>query len=165
MKPKKFVPGLIVFDFDGVLTDNRVLVFDDGREAVLCNRADGLAFDLFRRNGIPTLILSTEKHPVVAARAKKLKVPCLQGVGNKKTALQNYCRKKSLRRADVLYIGNDVNDLAAMRIAGHRVCPSDAHPEVRAICSIVLRSKGGEGVARELAERVLGLRGEVIAGK
>jgi N-acylneuraminate cytidylyltransferase len=148
----------LVMDFDGVFTDNHVLVFDDGGEAVLCNRADGLAFDLFRREGIPTLILSTEKHPVVAARAKKLKVPCLQGIGDKKTALQKYCRKEGIRLEDVLYVGNDLNDLRAMRIVGHRVCPADAHPEVRAICQTVLQSRGGEGVAREVAEKVMGLR-------
>jgi YrbI family 3-deoxy-D-manno-octulosonate 8-phosphate phosphatase len=165
MKPKKNTPKLIVFDFDGVLTDNRVLVFDDGREAVFCNRADGLAFDLFRQEGIPALILSTEKHPVVAARAKKLKVPCLHGIGDKKTVLQKYCRKKGVRLADVLYVGNDLNDFAAMRMVGHRVCPADAHPEVRAICQTVLRSRGGEGVARELAEKVMRLQFEDIAGK
>lgn len=165
MKSKKIIPKLIVFDFDGVLTDNRVLVFDDGREAVFCNRADGLAFDLFLLEGIPALILSTEKHPVVAARAKKLKVPCLQGIGDKKTVLQKYCHKEGIRLGDVLYVGNDLNDIAAMRIVGHRVCPADAHPEVRSICQTVLRSRGGAGVARELAEKVMRLQFEDIAGK
>jgi 3-deoxy-D-manno-octulosonate 8-phosphate phosphatase (KDO 8-P phosphatase) len=165
MKQKKIAPKLIVFDFDGVLTDNRVLVFDDGSEAVFCNRADGLAFDLFRREGIPALILSTEKHPVVAARARKLRVPYVQGIGDKKSVLEKYCRKEKLRLKDVLYVGNDVNDLAAMQIAGHRACPSDAHPEVRAICQIILRNRGGEGVARELSETVFGLRFEEMAGK
>ena len=158
MKPKKITPKLIVFDFDGVLTDNRVLVFDDGREAVLCNRADGLAFDLFRKEGIPALILSTEKHPVVATRAKKLKVPCLHGVGDKKNVLQKYCRKNGIRLEHVLYVGNDLNDLRAMRMVGHRVCPADAHPEVRSICQTVLQCRGGEGVARELAEKVMRLQ-------
>ena len=165
MKPKRFSPKLIVFDFDGVLTDNRVLVFDDGREAVLCNRADGLAFDLFRRMGIPTLILSTERHPVVAARARKLKVPCLHGIGDKKTVLQEYCREKAVRLENVLYVGNDLNDLRAMRMVGHRACPSDAHPKVHSICQTVLQSRGGEGVARELAEKVMRLQFEDIAGK
>jgi len=165
MKPKRITPKLIVFDFDGVLTDNRVLVFDDGREAVLCNRADGLAFDLFRQEGIPALILSTEKNPVVAARAKKLKVPCLQGIGDKKTVLQKYCRKEGIRLEGVLYVGNDLNDLGAMRMVGHRACPSDAHPKVRSICQTVLQCRGGEGVARELAEKVMALPFEDIAGK
>jgi YrbI family 3-deoxy-D-manno-octulosonate 8-phosphate phosphatase len=158
MNKNRFRPNLIVFDFDGVLTDNRVLVFADGREAVLCNRADGLAFDLFRKEEIPVLILSTEKHPVVAARARKLKTPCIHGVADKKSALEKYCVRAGIKLDTVMYVGNDVNDLAVMRIVGHRVCPSDAHPRVRAICQTVLRSRGGEGVARELAEKVLGLR-------
>ena len=165
MKSRKFVPKLIVFDFDGVLTDNRVLVLGDGREAVFCNRSDGMAFDLFRQNRIPTLILSSEKHPVVAARAKKLRAPCLHGVSDKKTALQAYCQEQDVPLAGVLFVGNDLNDLPAMRMVGHRACPADAHPAVRAVCRLVLRSKGGEGVARELAERVLGLRFEKQPGK
>jgi 3-deoxy-D-manno-octulosonate 8-phosphate phosphatase (KDO 8-P phosphatase) len=158
MKPKRIIPKLIVFDFDGVLTDNRVLVFADGSEAVLCNRADGLAFDLFRREGIPTLILSTEKHPVVAARAQKLKTPCIHGVADKKSALEKYCAQADIKLNTVIYVGNDVNDLAVMQIVGHRVCPSDAHPRVRAICETVLHSRGGDGVARELAEKVMRLQ-------
>ena len=104
------------------------------------------------------MILSTERNRVVAARAKKLKVPCLQGISDKKNALENYCRKKSVRLRDVLYVGNDVNDLTAMRIAGHCACPADAHPKVRVLCQTVLRSRGGEGVARELAEKMFQLR-------
>lgn len=153
MNTKKIAPKLIVFDFDGVLTDNRVLVFDDGHEAVFCNRADGLGFHLLRKAGFPVLILSTERNRVVAARAKKLNVPCLHGIGDKKLALQNYCRKRGVRLKDVLYVGNDVNDLAAMQSAGHCACPADAHPKVRALCHTILRSRGGEGVARELAEK------------
>jgi YrbI family 3-deoxy-D-manno-octulosonate 8-phosphate phosphatase len=158
MKKKEINISLIVFDFDGVLTDNRVLVFDDGSEAVLCDRADGLAFDLFRQEGIPALILSTEKHPVVAARAGKLKTPCIHGVADKKTALEKYCAQAGIKLDTVMYVGNDVNDLAVMQIVGHRVCPADAHPRVRAICQTVLRSRGGEGVARELAEKVMRLQ-------
>ena len=158
MKPKIITPDLIVFDFDGVLTDNRVLVFDDGGEAVLCNRSDGLAFDLFRKEKIPALILSTEKHPVVAARARKLKTPCIQGVADKKLALKKYCARAGIKLDAVMYVGNDVNDLAVIQIVGHRVCPSDAHPRVRAICETVLHSRGGDGVARELAEQVMRLQ-------
>ena len=148
---------LIVFDFDGVLTDNRVLVFEDGREAVWCSRSDGLGFDLFRRHSLRVLILSTEKHPVVAARAAKLKVPCLQGVDDKQNALLAFCLQERIDPQDVLYIGNDINDLRAMSVVGHRACPSDAHPGVKAVCEIVLQSRGGHGVAREVAETILKL--------
>ena len=117
MKSNKLDIKLFIIDFDGVLTNNRVLVFQDGHEAVFCNRADGLGFDLLRKAGFPVLILSTERNRVVAARAKKLNVPCLHGIGDKKLAPQNYCRKRGVRLKDVLYVGNDVNDLAAMQSA------------------------------------------------
>lgn len=150
---------LIVFDFDGVLTDNRVLVFDDGREAVFCNRADGLAFDVFRSRNIPVCILSTETSPVVAARAKKLGVPVQSGLGDKATALERLCADKGYALARTMYVGNDINDLAVMRLAGYPVAVADAHETVRDAAWCVLKTRGGEGVAREIVERTLCLDG------
>jgi 3-deoxy-D-manno-octulosonate 8-phosphate phosphatase (KDO 8-P phosphatase) len=151
-------PSLVVFDFDGVLTDNRVLVFDDGREAVFCNRADGLAFGVLHRGGIATLILSTEQNRVVTERAKKLKVPVLQGLDDKAAALADFCQKKGIRLADVMYIGNDLNDWDVMKRVGYAVCPIDAHPDIKAICGTVLETPGGYGIVREVAERFFGLK-------
>ena len=148
---------LIVFDFDGVLTDNHVLVLENGLEAVVCNRSDGLAFDMLRKADMPVLILSTEGNKVVAARAKKLRVPLLQGVVNKHKALVNYCSENGMRLKRTLFVGNDLNDLEPMQAAGWRACPSDAHPRIRKICHFKLKAKGGQGVVRELAESVLGL--------
>ncbi len=148
---------LIVFDFDGVLTDNRVLVFDDGREAVMCNRADGLGFDCLRAAGIPTLIMSTERSPVVSARAAKLRVPVLQAVRDKGEALMSHCSTHGIDRERVMYVGNDVNDLPAMRLVGHRIAVADSNPAVMAIATHVIAARGGEGVAREIAEVLLGL--------
>ena len=73
-------PGLVVFDFDGVLTDNRVLVFDNGQEAVFCNRSDGMAIGALRGAGIPVIIMSTETNSVVSARARKLQIEAVQAV-------------------------------------------------------------------------------------
>ena len=148
---------LVVFDFDGVLTDNRVLVFEDGREAVLCNRADGLAFDALRAVGLPALILSTERNPVVAARAKKLGVPVLQAVADKAEALAAHCAAAGIALVDVVYLGNDVNDLPALRLVGHPVAVADAHPLARRAAHHVLATRGGDGAARELVERLLGV--------
>jgi YrbI family 3-deoxy-D-manno-octulosonate 8-phosphate phosphatase len=148
---------LLVFDFDGVLTDNRVLVTEDGREAVTCSRADGLGFDILRRAGLATLILSTEKNPVVSARAAKLGVPVLQGISDKGVALEKYCKKRGIALSRVMFAGNDLNDLSAIRCVGIAVCPADAHPRVAAACKVRLRTRGGYGVVREIAERVLGL--------
>ncbi len=148
---------LIVFDFDGVLTDNRVIVLEDGREGVVCNRADGLGFDMFRLAGIPVMIFSTERNAVVARRAEKLHTPVLQNVRDKKQALVQHCRQAGIDLGRVIFVGNDLNDLTAMASVGFPVAVADAHLTVLAAARTVLTSKGGDGAARELAENVLGL--------
>lgn len=147
---------LIVFDFDGVMTDNGVYVFDDGREVVRCNRADGLGCDLLRAGGIDMLILSTETNPCVAARARKLGLPMHQGVRDKKAALGELLHTKGIDPERVMYVGNDVNDLDAMRLVGWPVAPADAHPVILAIARYVTVATGGNGVVRELADLIAG---------
>jgi len=143
---------LIVYDFDGVMTDNRVVVTQDGGEAVMVNRADGLGVDHFRKLGIPQLILSTETNPVVRARAAKLKLEVIDACRDKKAALISYCRGQAIDLQQVLYVGNDVNDLEAMEAVGYSVAPADAHPRIRAVATVVLRVAGGAGVVRELVD-------------
>jgi N-acylneuraminate cytidylyltransferase len=148
---------LLVFDFDGVLTDNRVIVAEDGTESVVCNRADGLAFDMLRAAGLPVLILSTERNRVVAARAAKLKAPVLQAVGDKAHTLVEHCRQGGIDLRRVAFVGNDLNDVAVMRVVGFPIAVADSHPNARAAASLVLATRGGDGVARELAEKLLAL--------
>lgn len=148
---------LLVFDFDGVLTENSVLVMQDGTEGVLCSRADGLGFGVLRRSGLPLLILSTEKNPVVSARARKLKVPVLQGVDDKDAALRRYCGRRGIPLAQVAFVGNHVNDLPALRIVGYPIAVADCHPSLRKIAWKVLKTPGGKGVSVEIAERLLRL--------
>jgi len=149
--------SLFIFDFDGVLTNNLVHLGEDGREWVSCSRADGLAFDVLRRLQKPTYILSTEKNPVVTARAKKLQVPVLQGVVNKVNALVSLSEAKGFDLSRVLYVGNDLNDFRVMQICGYTICPVDAHPCIKELASVVLACNGGRGVVRELLEEVLEL--------
>jgi YrbI family 3-deoxy-D-manno-octulosonate 8-phosphate phosphatase len=141
----------VVFDFDGVLTDNRVWVFEDGTEAVCCNRADGLAFDEFRRRNFPVYILSTETNAVVAARARKLRVPVVQGSADKAASMTALFSSEGWRPERVLFVGNDLNDLPAMALCGFRVAVADAHPQVKSFAGHVLATAGGAGVAREIA--------------
>lgn len=149
---------LIVFDFDGVLTDNRVIVFENCTEAVICNRADGLAFDVMRTAGIPVVIMSTERNPVVSARAAKLQVPVLQAVKDKQQALTDHCRSAGIDLSRVVFVGNDVNDLPAMESVGFPIAVADAHETVKAMAWTVLATCGGDGVAREVVEQILGLK-------
>lgn len=145
---------LIVYDFDGVLTDNRVLVFEDGKEAVWCNRADGLAISLIKKAGIPQIILSTEENRVVEARARKLDIDVLQGIEDKKTALVDYCRKSNYNLKKVVYVGNDINDLEAMKLVGYAFAPQDANVKVKNIATAVTEKKGGDGVIKEFYDKL-----------
>ena len=150
-------PKALVFDFDGVLTDNKVYVSEDGKETVCCNRSDGLAFDAFRRLGLPVFWVSRETNPVVRVRAAKLKVPVLQAVTDKPEAVFALAQKEGFSMSEILFVGNDLNDLDVMTACGLSACPSDSHPRICQVATFVLKSKGGEGVARELAEKILGI--------
>ncbi len=146
-----------IFDFDGVLTDNRVYVNQDGNESVCCNRADGLAFDALKKLKLPTFILSTEANPVVVARAKKLQIPVLHGINDKRKALAKLTTEKSFNINRIFYTGNDLNDYYVMEDCGFSCCPADSHPEIRANSDFLLTSRGGEGVVREILESIFKL--------
>ena len=146
---------LIVYDFDGVMTDNRVIVFQDGNEAVIVNRADGLGVDRLRALKIPQLILSTETNPVVKTRAAKLKLEVIGSCNDKATALKNYCEQNDYDLQKVVYVGNDLNDLEVMKIVGFPAAPADAHPDIKSFSKLVTKAKGGEGVIRELSDLIV----------
>ncbi len=146
---------LLVFDFDGVMTDNRVLLGEDGKESVFVSRADGLGISLLREMKLEMLILSTEVNPVVSERARKIKVRCIQGVSSKEDALKDYCHLCGVSMDKVAFVGNDINDRNAMQLAMLSIVPADAHPVVREDADIVLASKGGYGVVRELADMII----------
>jgi len=155
----------LIFDFDGVFTDNNVWVDQQGNETVRCDRRDGLAFDLLRsfilKNNwyVKYFILSKEKNPVVSARALKLKIPCYNDISNKINFVRDHLKNRFPHVEDsskgVIYIGNDLNDLAAMSFAGYSVSPSDAHPIVQQYASLVMHEKGGEGFVRAFVEKLL----------
>ncbi|WP_240747013.1 acylneuraminate cytidylyltransferase [Microbacterium sp. K24] len=150
------IPALaIVTDFDGVHTDDTAIIDADGGERVRVSREDGMGVSLLRRAGVPMLILSTEVNPVVRARADKLRVPVLHGIDDKEQALRTWAHDNDLALADIAYLGNDVNDLPAMRIVGWPVAVANAHPLVLEQARVILRRRGGEGAVRELIERVL----------
>ena len=170
MAPRTAWPDLksihtIAFDFDGVFTDNKVYVAEDGTEIVRCDRADGLGIDLLRAaraRGLidaAVFILSKEKNPVVEARARKLRLACHHGYDDKlkfMTAHLSMTRPDDIHPfAGLVFVGNDVNDLDIMVRAGFSVAPSDAHPRVRDAASTVLSERGGDGFVRAFIERLL----------
>jgi N-acylneuraminate cytidylyltransferase len=147
--------SLVVLDFDGVFTDNRVFVSEDATEMVACSRGDGFGLGLLRKAGVPAVVLSTEVNPVVAARCKKLDLPCHQGVADKAEVFDRLASEYGVEPQCIAFVGNDVNDLPAMEKAGVAVAVADAEPEVLQIAHIVLTRKGGRGAIRELCDRII----------
>ncbi len=147
--------GLLVFDFDGVFTDNRVYVLQDGREAVACHRGDGMGLSMLRATGLPIAVLSTEKNPVVEARCRKLNLECRQGLNDKREALVALAREKNVDLQRVVYVGNDVNDLGCMEAAGFAVAVADAYPAALEKADFVLTATGGAGAVRQLCDILL----------
>ncbi|MFB6791220.1 cytidylyltransferase domain-containing protein [Streptomyces olivaceus] len=146
----------VVLDFDGTQTDDRVLIDSDGREFVSVHRGDGLGIAALRRSGLTMLILSTEVNPVVAARARKLKLPVLHGIDRKDLALKQWCEEQGIAPERVLYVGNDVNDLPCFALVGWPVAVASAHDAVRGAARAVTTVPGGEGAVREVATWLLG---------
>lgn len=149
-KSKTFQPQAIIYDFDGVMTDNKVLVFTDGQEAVTCNRSDGWAVGRFKKAGLFQGILSTETNAVVGVRARKLGLPFLQGSDDKAEGLREFALEHQLDLNLTVYVGNDDNDLPAMKLVGFVACPADSSPNVKKIADWVSPARGGEGVVRSL---------------
>ncbi len=148
---------LIICDFDGVLTDNRVWVDRDGRESVAAYRSDSIRVKEMRATGIEVMILSSELDPVVAARAKKMGVEAIQGVAihDKGRVMREVLEQKNVKAENVIYIGNDLNDLPCFEVAGWAVAVADAYPEVLRAADFVLSKAGGHGALRELCDLIL----------
>ncbi len=142
----------LVLDFDGVMTDNRVLVSQDGTETVVCDRSDGMGIQLAQAAGLAVLVLSKERNPVVRARCEKIGVPCIQGEDNKLPVLQRLAAERDLEAHHVAYVGNDVNDLECMEWCALGVAVADAHPEAMAIANWVTAAPGGRGAVREVCD-------------
>jgi N-acylneuraminate cytidylyltransferase len=145
----------VVLDFDGVFTDNQLVIWEDGREGVICSRSDGWGLAQLRDKGIPLVVISTETNPVVSARCRKLDIACIQGAKEKLSLLKEWALQRGLDLADILYVGNDVNDLSCLQAVGYPVAVADAHPSVLSAAKIVLSSPGGKGALRELSELIL----------
>jgi YrbI family 3-deoxy-D-manno-octulosonate 8-phosphate phosphatase len=148
---KSKLPKIIITDFDGCLTDDRVWLNQDGEEFVAANRKDGLAVKRLKNLGIQVVIASTETNKVVLARGNKMGVKVLQGLEDKAEAIEQYLKQKNLTWNDVWYIGNDLNDLGAIERANLSLSPADAVKKVRKTVDIVLKTNGGRGILSEIA--------------
>jgi N-acylneuraminate cytidylyltransferase len=162
--PRRPMPArvdLLVLDFDGVLTDNRVWTDQDGRETVAANRSDSLIMAAMRQAGIEVIVLSSEVNPVVAARARKMRIEAIHGVGihDKAAILEKLLAERKIERTNAIFVGNDTNDLPCFPLVGWGVAVADAHPDVKRHADFVLSLPGGHGAVRELCDIILQRKG------
>jgi YrbI family 3-deoxy-D-manno-octulosonate 8-phosphate phosphatase len=148
----------IAFDFDGVFTDNRVYVMQNGEEAVACDRSDGMGISMLRKVGLPMIVISTETNPVVSARCAKLKLEFAQGIDDKLPTLREWAAGNGLVMEQVAFVGNDINDVECLRGSGLGVVVADAYPVAAEAADLVLTRNGGRGAVREMADLWLAAR-------
>lgn len=149
---------LVAFDFDGVFTDNSVYVTQDGVESVRCVRSDGLGLQKLAALGIATIIISTETNPVVTVRSRKLSVRCIQGCDDKRSALENVIAELGVSMAETAFVGNDVNDLECLKVAGLPIVVADAHQDVLPYAAFRTETRGGYGAVREICDLIAAVR-------
>tara|TARA_B100000949_G_C13942346_1_gene309348 strand:+ start:68 stop:568 length:501 start_codon:yes stop_codon:yes gene_type:complete len=154
INPSKILADIkaIAFDFDGVFTDNRVYVTQNGEEAVVCDRSDGMGISMLRKAGIPLVIISTEKNQVVSVRGSKLNLDVFQGIEHKLPRLSKWAAAHQLTIDQVAFVGNDINDVECLNAVGFGVVVADAYPIAIDAADFVLTKKGGRGAVREIAD-------------
>ncbi len=145
----------LVLDFDGVFTDNKVILSQNGLEAVICDRSDGWGLAQLRKLNLPMLVLSSEENPVVQTRCSKLGIPCQHGVTDKLPVLTNWLSEHRIELSKAVYVGNDVNDIDCLQSVGCGVVVQDADPMAKEAARIVLSQRGGRGAIRELVNMIL----------
>lgn len=151
--------SLVAFDFDGVFTDNKVIVNQNGGESVTCSRADGYGLQMLRDAGIDMLVLSSEVNPVVSARCSKLKIRCLQACPDKPKEITRQSAIAGIGLDEVAFLGNDINDVACMEIVGLPAAVADAFPEALSRAVYVTKKRGGDGAVREFCEFLVRAKG------
>lgn len=163
--------SLIALDFDGVLTDNRVLHDQNGQESVLRSRADSLAIDLLDERGLynkksyksldhklDIVILSRESNKVVLSVAEKMRIKCHNSIYKKCEALKKEAQLRNIDLKNVLFMGNDFNDFECMQVSGVSVAVCDSVPQIIECADYVTLQKGGQGAFREVCELILYLK-------
>ncbi len=140
----------IFYDFDGVMTDNKVILSETGEESVTVNRSDGLAISYFKKLNVKQYIISTEKNEVVSKRAIKLGIEVYQGIDNKLSKIKSIMKENYYEDNNVAYVGNDLNDMEVMKFLSNTFCPKDSHKEILQVSSVTLDSLGGDGVIMAL---------------
>lgn len=144
----------VVFDFDGVFSDNRVYTDQDGREMVCCNRSDGIGLKRLRDLGLAHCVISKERNEAVAKRCEKLGIDAFTGIDNKMETLRNWLAEHDISADQTIFVGNDTPDLDCMKLVKYGFCPSDAHEDVLQSANFIIPSRGGDAFVRKICDLV-----------
>jgi len=145
----------IAFDFDGVFTDNAVYINQHGQELVRCDRSDGIGLARLSAIGVPSVVISTESNPIVQVRCQKLKIPCYYGVSDKLNKLKQVMTEYKITSDYTAFVGNDINDLAALNYVGFPIAVTDAYPDIKDIACWCTTKPGGYGAVREICDKIV----------
>lgn len=145
----------LICDFDGVFTNNKVITDQYGNESVVCDRSDGYAINILKSKNIKCIVISQEQNEVVKARCKKLNIECFTGINKKIDILKEFLDKNNYSKDEVVYIGNDINDLECIQYLPFSAAPIDAYDIVKNEVSVILNRKGGEGAIREFVDKYI----------
>ncbi|MBL7860733.1 MAG: HAD-IIIA family hydrolase [Cyclobacteriaceae bacterium] len=150
----------LFFDVDGVLTDGGIIYDDTGCETKKFNVKDGYIVSHLKKAGILVGIITGRESRVVSNRAAELKLDfCHQGIMDKQAVFEKLVEFHKLKRKQVAYIGDDINDLKTLQSCGLSACPADAPDYIKSKVDIITKAKGGEGVAREISDLILASKG------
>jgi YrbI family 3-deoxy-D-manno-octulosonate 8-phosphate phosphatase len=155
---------MLVLDFDGVLTDNTITVSSEGVESVTCWRGDGIGTAALMADGVPVVVVSKERDPVVRVRCSKLGLECHQAIDDKAPFLAALLAERGIDPADVAYVGNDVNDLGCLDLVGLPIVVADAHRDVLGAARLVTEAPGGRGAVREVCDLLVAARRRARGG-
>jgi YrbI family 3-deoxy-D-manno-octulosonate 8-phosphate phosphatase len=150
---------VIFFDFDGVFTDNKVLVSENGEESVFCFRGDGIGLSQLFKNGFDLYVISSEVNPVVKRRCEKLKINCLNSIENKGSIIKSILKSKLLKKENAAFLGNDINDIQAFQNVSLTIGVNDRNPLIDDYISYVTHKSGGNGAVREVCDKIISLMG------
>jgi|SRR3989344_2556100 len=145
---------LLVLDFDGVFTDGKVYINQDGVESVVCSRRDSLGLNLLRQRGIKLSVVTAETNPVVVKRCEKLKIELIQSQ-DKLASFKNVISREGLKSDQAAYMGDDINDLECLKYAGFSFTVKDGAPECLKAAGYITKRKSGDHALREVCDLIL----------
>lgn len=152
---------LLCLDFDGTMTDGCVYISEEDLESVKCNRTDGLGLELLRKYAdVDVIILSRTANKVVAARANKLKIPCISGLKDKLGNFMEEIENRKLDLSEVCFVGDDLNDIEVIDKAGLGISVGSGFDQVKKVADYVTHRKGGNGAVREVCELIMYAKGK-----